>query len=58
MEAQGKVQVKLIANGPSKIEGPVTVIHPDGREEDKSVCYICRCTRSGNKPWCDGSHAK
>ncbi|HCT93389.1 MAG TPA: CDGSH iron-sulfur domain-containing protein [Rikenellaceae bacterium] len=58
MEAQGKVKIKLIENGPAKIEGPVTVIHPDGMEEDKSICYICRCTGSQNKPWCDGSHAK
>ncbi len=58
MDANGNVKIKLIQNGPAKIEGQVTVIHPDGREEEKSSCYICRCGKSQNKPWCDGSHAK
>ena len=53
-----KVIIKLIENGPAKIEGPVTIIHTDGREEQKNGCYICRCGKSQNKPWCDGSHAK
>ncbi len=52
------VKIKLINNGPAKVEGIVTVIHPDGKEEEKNGCYICRCGRSQNKPWCDGSHAK
>jgi len=52
------VKLKLIQNGPLKVEGTVTIIHPDGKEEEKSNCYICRCGKSGNKPWCDGSHAK
>lgn len=53
-----EVKLKLILNGPLKSEGPVTIVHPDGREEKKESCYVCRCTKSGNKPWCDGSHAK
>ncbi len=52
------VKIKIIQNGPAKIEGAVTVIHHDGTEEKKEGCYICRCNRSGNKPWCDGSHSK
>ena len=53
-----KVTVKLIPSGPAKIEGPVKILHPDGAEEEKNSCYICRCGRSQNKPWCDGSHAR
>jgi CDGSH-type Zn-finger protein len=53
-----EVKLTLIQNGPLKVEGPVKVIHPDGKEEEKNSCYICRCTKSNNKPWCDGSHAK
>jgi len=53
-----EVILKLIQNGPLKVEGDVKVVHPDGKEEEKTSCYICRCTKSNNKPWCDGSHAK
>jgi len=52
------VKIKLIQNGPVKIDGDVTIIHPDGKEEKKNECSICRCGKSSNKPWCDGSHAK
>ena len=52
------VKIKLIPNGPAKIEGTITVIHTDGKEEEKNGCYICRCGRSSNMPWCDGSHSK
>jgi len=52
------VKIKLIQNGPIKIDGAVTIIHYDGTEEEKNGCYICRCGKSSNKPWCDGSHAK
>ncbi len=55
---EASVKIKLIQNGPAKVEGNVTVIHPDGKEEQKDVCYICRCGRSNSQPWCDGSHAK
>ncbi len=51
-----KVKITLIENGPAKIEGPVTFVHPDGKEETKENSYICRCRKSKNYPWCDGSH--
>ncbi|HON54471.1 MAG TPA: CDGSH iron-sulfur domain-containing protein [Bacteroidales bacterium] len=53
-----EVKLTLIQNGPLKVEGEVLIVHPDGKEEKKSSCYICRCGKSNNKPWCDGSHAK
>lgn len=52
------VRIDLIENGPAVVKGVVTVVHPDGKEERKDGCNICRCGLSKNKPWCDGSHAK
>jgi hypothetical protein len=47
------------ANGPLYIRGAVRVLGPDGsliREDTRMV--LCRCGHSGNKPFCDGSHAR
>lgn len=51
-----KVKITFIPNGPAKIDGSVTFVHPDGTEETKESSYICRCGKSKKFPWCDGSH--
>ncbi len=57
MENQSKIQVNLIENGPVVVQGTVEVTHPDGtielRERRSS---FCRCGKSGNGAFCDGSH--
>ncbi len=57
MEKTNLTKVTLIKNGPAKIEGSFVIVN-DGKEEIKEIAYICRCGKSQNKPWCDGSHAK
>ncbi len=54
----GGVTIKVRANGPLKVTGPVTLVDHEGRPFD--VCgddlVLCRCGRSADKPFCDGSH--
>lgn len=52
-------QITILPNGPLKVEGDFTVAKAAGSEvEVKETAYLCRCGRSGSKPFCDGSHAK
>lgn len=53
------VQIKIQKNGPLVITDPVEVIDEDGNPVDtESVVALCRCGRSDNKPFCDGSHGR
>jgi CDGSH-type Zn-finger protein len=52
---------KLIINnnGSIKIEGDFEIVDKDGKNyglQGRTVVSLCRCGRSGNKPFCDGSH--
>jgi CDGSH-type Zn-finger protein len=47
------------AGGPIRLEGPFTLVAADGRTHVTGTrAALCRCGRSGNKPFCDGSHAR
>lgn len=55
----GRVEVKATDGGPFLLTGDVCVVGPEGdvlREGAKIA--LCRCTKSANAPFCDGSHAK
>lgn len=56
-EPDEKVIVHLIKNGPVKIKAPSIVTDENGEEHvfEKSVA-ICRCGKSANHPFCDGTH--
>jgi CDGSH-type Zn-finger protein len=47
-------------NGPLIIHGPVKIVDAQGNEfippPGKEAIALCRCGRSGTKPFCDGSH--
>ena len=52
---------KLIinSNGSVKIEGDFEIVDGTGTPyglQGRTVVSICRCGRSNNKPFCDGSH--
>lgn len=55
-----KVVIRCREDGPLVVHGPVTVVDhlgnaftpPPGKER----VALCRCGRSGNRPFCDGSH--
>jgi CDGSH-type Zn-finger protein len=48
-------------NGPLRIEGDFEIYDSNGAKYDlsgRTVISLCRCGQSGNKPFCDGSHAR
>lgn len=50
-------KAEVIENGPVLIYGTLEVTHTDGRTEKKErSTAFCRCGRTGNNPFCDGSH--
>lgn len=51
--------IEVIDNGPIKITGNILLRDSkrDIMENPKEV-YLCRCGKSGNKPYCDESHKK
>ncbi len=51
--------IETIENGPLMVYWNLTVKHHNGEETKKSkVTAFCICGASGNKPYCDGTHAK
>jgi CDGSH-type Zn-finger protein len=56
-EIEVGAHIEVIENGPLKITG--NIVFTDlkrGITITDSEIYICRCTRSSNKPFCDESH--
>jgi CDGSH-type Zn-finger protein len=52
------VDTRAKVNGPIWVRGGIPVIAADGFEyEVRNRIALCRCGRSSNKPYCDGSHA-
>jgi CDGSH-type Zn-finger protein len=52
---------KLIINnnGSIKLEGDFEIVDKEGKAyglQGRTVVSLCRCGRSSNKPFCDGSH--
>lgn len=51
--------IEVVENGPIKITG--NILLTDSKRdivENPAEIYLCRCGRSQNKPYCDGSHKK
>ncbi len=55
-----EVTIKVRANGPFAVQGPVTLIDHEGNpfplSADKPTIALCRCGESANRPFCDGAH--
>jgi len=50
-------RIKVLDKGPLLVEGGCVLVSKAGGEEFKSGPFsLCRCGRSKNKPYCDGSH--
>jgi CDGSH-type Zn-finger protein len=61
MDERGEVVIRILDNGPYRVEGPVRLIDADGTEHDLSTrarVSLCRCGGSTRKPFCDGTHSK
>jgi len=58
-ESNPQAIIELIEFGPLKITGNFVVkdLKRD-KEESPAEILLCRCGRSENKPYCDGSHKK
>lgn len=53
------VEIKVRANGPYKVTGPVRIVDAAGREfvvPPGDSVVLCRCGQSRTKPFCDKSH--
>jgi CDGSH-type Zn-finger protein len=52
--------ITIDRNGPYMLTGWIEVLGEEPRAEDVSRehCTCCRCGKSANKPFCDGSHAE
>jgi CDGSH-type Zn-finger protein len=56
-----EVVIKVLRNGPYRVEGPAKIVDADGNEYDvsqKARVSLCRCGGSTTKPFCDGTHSK
>jgi uncharacterized Fe-S cluster protein YjdI len=59
LETEVDTVIEITKNGPLMVYGNITIKGKDGGEEKKHrVTAFCRCGASGNKPYCDGTHAK
>lgn len=60
MENKDKmVGITATPNGPFIVEGTFKLISRDGKSEvHKDIIALCRCGRSYNQPFCDGTHQK
>lgn len=71
MSEEEKKKIKVLKDGPYEVSGKIPLNQlrfvPDAhgasvayeevrRYEVKDTYYLCRCGRSHNKPFCDGSH--
>lgn len=54
------VSITPSTNGPLLVKGPIDLVDTNGKSWtlDKNTVALCRCGGSGNKPFCDGTHAK
>jgi CDGSH iron-sulfur domain-containing protein 3 len=53
--------IKCSPNGPYLLRGPAVITDPQGNEitiEAGKNVALCRCGKSDNKPFCDGTHSR
>ncbi|TCP27063.1 putative Fe-S cluster protein YjdI [Scopulibacillus darangshiensis] len=49
--------IKPLENGPFFVHGNIEVMNEEGEIVGKNTrVALCRCKRSGNQPFCDGTH--
>ncbi len=52
-------KITVLSNGSLKVQGDFEICDKDGQIynlQGREVVSLCRCGRSSNKPFCDGSH--
>ena len=61
VDTMTNTKITVRNNGPLRIEGSFTIEDAEGNTFDlagREVIGLCRCGRSENKPFCDGTHAR
>jgi len=55
-----RTQITALDDGPYLVKGTVVLLDADGDEllTQRATLALCRCGRSTNKPFCDGTHKK
>ena len=57
LDGDGPLQITVHPNAGLFAQGPMTILSSDGNfSTTKTEVALCRCGRSGNKPFCDLSH--
>jgi len=54
-----KTKLVINSNGSVKVEGDFEIVDAAGNAyglQGRTLVSLCRCGRSANKPFCDGSH--
>lgn len=51
-----KTSILFLENGPIQVTGTVQILGQYGEKGSEGAIYLCRCSESKNKPYCDGSH--
>src|SRR6478609_7403412 len=54
-----KTKLTINSNGSVKIDGDFEIVDTAGNAyglQGRTIVSLCRCGRSSNKPFCDGSH--
>ncbi|MBN2613788.1 MAG: CDGSH iron-sulfur domain-containing protein [Bacteroidales bacterium] len=57
MNDEQTFEIHIIENGPTHIKGKFSFKDSAGNlSAEHNELFFCRCGRSKNKPFCDGSH--
>ena len=54
-----KTKITINNNGSLKVDGDFEIVDMNGNAyglQGRTIVSLCRCGRSANKPFCDGSH--
>lgn len=52
-------KITVNSNGSLKVDGDFEIVDSEGNVyglQGRTLVSLCRCGRSNNKPFCDGSH--
>ena len=52
-------KITVLSNGSLKVEGDFEICDKEGNTynlQGRPIVSLCRCGKSANKPFCDGSH--
>ena len=57
LEEDGPLQITVHPNAGLLVQGPMTILSSDGNlVTTRNEAALCRCGKSGNKPFCDITH--